>query len=61
MAEILIIDDDEGMRYSLSAAMKQMGHNPFCAGTLADGLHAVSSKPFDVVFFKDIGGKNEKK
>jgi len=50
MAEILIIDDDEGMRYSLSAAMKQMGHNPFCAGTLADGLHAVSSKPFDVVF-----------
>ncbi|MCP4577592.1 MAG: response regulator [Deltaproteobacteria bacterium] len=38
MAEILIIDDDEGMRYSLSAAVKQVGHNSFCCATLADGL-----------------------
>jgi two-component system NtrC family response regulator len=50
MAEVLIIDDDEGMRYTLSAAVKQIGHTPFCAGTLAEGLHAVSSTPFDVVF-----------
>ncbi|MCP4576932.1 MAG: sigma-54-dependent Fis family transcriptional regulator [Deltaproteobacteria bacterium] len=50
MAEVLIIDDDEGMRYSLSAAIKQTGHNPFCAATLADGFNAISSKPFDVVF-----------
>ena len=50
MAEILIVDDDEGMRYSLSAAVRQMGHTPFCAATLTDGLHAVSSMSFDVVF-----------
>ncbi len=50
MAEILIVDDDEGMRYSLSAAVKQIGHIPFCATTLADGLQAVSSGSFDVVF-----------
>ncbi|MCF8130384.1 MAG: sigma-54 dependent transcriptional regulator [Deltaproteobacteria bacterium] len=50
MAEILIVDDDEGMRYSLSAAIDQIGHTPFCAATLADGLQAVSSGSFDVVF-----------
>ncbi len=50
MAEILIVDDDEGMRYSLSAAVGQIGHTPFCAATLTEGLDAVSSQPFDVVF-----------
>ncbi len=49
MAEILIIDDDEGMRYSLSVLVKKLGHNPFCASFLAEGLHAASSTPFDVV------------
>jgi len=50
MAEILIVDDDEGMRYSLSAAVNQIGHTPSCAATLAEGLRAVSSGAFDVVF-----------
>ena len=49
MAEILIIDDDEGMRYALSVLVKKLGHNPFCASFLAEGLHAASSTPFDVV------------
>ena len=31
MAEILIIDDDEGMRYTLSVLVRKLGHNPFSA------------------------------
>ena len=50
MAEILIIDDDEGMSYTLSVLVKKSGHNPFCACSLAEGFHAASSRPFDVVF-----------
>lgn len=50
MAEILIIDDDEGMRYSLSALVSKLGHHPSCATTLKDGLQAASSTPFDVIF-----------
>lgn len=50
MAAILIIDDDEGMRYTLSVLVKQLGHDPFCASCLAEGFHAASSTPFDVVF-----------
>ena len=49
MAEILIIDDDEGMRYTLSVLVRKLGHNPFSASSLAEGLHAASSTPFDVV------------
>jgi len=49
MAEILVIDDDEGMRYTLSVLVKKLGHNPLCASSLAEGFHAASSTPFDVV------------
>ncbi len=50
MAEILIIDDDEGMRYTLSVLVKKLGHNPFCASLLVEGLHIAASTSFDVVF-----------
>ena len=49
MAEILIIDDDEGIKYAFSALVKKLGHNPFCVSSLAEGFHAASSTPFDVV------------
>ncbi len=49
MAEILIVDDDEGMRYTLSVLVKQLRHNPFCVSSLKEGFHAASSAPFDVV------------
>ena len=48
MAEILIIDD-EGMRYTLSVLVRKLRLNPFSASSLAEGLHAASSTPFDVV------------
>ena len=50
MAEILIVDDDEGMRHLFSVLVKQLGHEVFCASSLAAGLQAASSTLFDVVF-----------
>jgi two-component system, NtrC family, response regulator len=50
MANILIIDDEEGVRYTLSAIVKGEGHEPSCAHNLQSGLEAASSGSFDVVF-----------
>jgi two-component system NtrC family response regulator len=50
MAKILIIDDEEGIRYTLSAIVKGDGHEPSCAHDLKSGREAVISGSFDVVF-----------
>jgi len=50
MANILIIDDDEGMSYTLSSLVEHMGHNVTCAYTLVDGVERASSEQYDVVF-----------
>ena len=50
MAEILIVDDDEGMRSILSSLVEKLGHNPSCASSLKKGIQAASSRAFDVVF-----------
>jgi two-component system, NtrC family, response regulator len=50
MANILIIDDEEGVRYTLSAIVKGEGHEPSCAHNMKSGLEAALSGSFDVVF-----------
>lgn len=50
MAEILIIDDDEGMSYTLSSLVKQQGHDVTCAQTLTEGVKKAALGLFDVVF-----------
>jgi two-component system NtrC family response regulator len=50
MANILIIDDDESMRYALSRMVSRMGHSPICKGTIAEGLELAASSDVDVVF-----------
>jgi len=50
MANILIIDDDESMRYALSRMVSRMGHTPVCAGTIAEGLELAASAHVEVVF-----------
>ena len=50
MVEILIVDDDEGMRSILSVFVERLGHNPSRASSLKEGIQAASSKAFDVVF-----------
>lgn len=50
MAKILIIDDDEGMCFTLSGVVRHTGHEATCVHTLKDGLKAASSGSFDVVF-----------
>ena len=54
MAEILIVDDDEGMRAILSVFVERLGHNPSCASSLKEGIQAASSIAFDVVFLDVI-------
>jgi two-component system NtrC family response regulator len=50
MAKILIIDDDKGMCYTLSAMGRREGHEVECAYTLKDGIKAARTGAYDIVF-----------
>ncbi len=50
MASVLIIDDDEGICYTLSEVVRLNGHEAVCAYTLKEGLETASRSFFDVVF-----------
>ncbi|MBC8430540.1 MAG: response regulator, partial [Desulfobacterales bacterium] len=49
MANVLIIDDDKGMCFTLSAIVRQQGHDVTCAYTLEDGLKEAASIDYDLV------------
>ncbi len=48
-ANILIIDDDEGVVYTLSRLVKDMGHEVDHAFTIKDGLSKVFESTFDLI------------
>jgi two-component system NtrC family response regulator len=50
MADILIIDDDKDMAFTLCKMVEHMGHTYAAAFTLKDGLQKASACEFDVVF-----------
>lgn len=50
MANILVIDDDESIRYSLSRMVRRMGHACTTASTLREGIEKATSQGVDVVF-----------
>ena len=50
MARVLIIDDDEATRYSLSRMVSRLHHTPVCTATLREGLEQASSEDIAVVF-----------
>ena len=50
MARVLIIDDDKGFCYMLSAVVQDEGHEAACAHTLKEGLERASAEPVDVVY-----------
>lgn len=50
MAEILIIDDDKDMSFTLCRMVEGMGHAPADAFTLKEGLEKAAAARFDVVF-----------
>jgi two-component system, NtrC family, response regulator len=50
MANILVIDDEAQLCRALKSAIYKMGHSVSCAPTLNDGLQAIASGSFDVVF-----------
>jgi two-component system NtrC family response regulator len=54
MARVLIIDDDEGMSYTLSSMVCEYGHQAESAHNLKEGLNKAISEPFDVVFLDVI-------
>lgn len=49
-AGILVIDDDEGMCYTLTRMAEEEGHKARAATTLKEGLGLVHSGSYDVVF-----------
>lgn len=50
MANVLIVDDDEGMCYTLANMVRQAGHDAVSVNTLSDGLQTVFDEAFDTVF-----------
>ena len=49
MADILIIDDDAGIRRLLGAALRKAGHSVRVAADGADGVAEYRARPADVV------------
>ena len=49
-ARILVVDDDEGMCYTLTRMAEEEGHEAQSARTLTEGLEMIRSGGFDVVF-----------
>ena len=49
-ARILVIDDDEGMGYTLTRMAEEEGHEAQTALTLKDGLEMILAGAYDVVF-----------
>ncbi len=50
MANVLIIDDDRQMCRMLAQTIESMSHFSVCANTIKEGLEAVTTNDFDVVF-----------
>ncbi|MCB2181932.1 MAG: sigma-54 dependent transcriptional regulator [Desulfobulbaceae bacterium] len=50
MARVLIIDDDEGMSYTLKSLVRRMGHQVDSVLLLQEGLRQAAEIAFDVVF-----------
>jgi two-component system NtrC family response regulator len=50
MAHILIVDDDETLRYALSQIVRQKGHTPIVAGTCREALNQAAQASIDLVF-----------
>ena len=50
MANVLVIDDDEGVCYLLARMVKQDGHSIACRYTLQEGLAELLSGNFDIIF-----------
>ena len=50
MANVLIIDDEEGICKLLTKMMQQMGHQAESALSIREGLALAEATPFDVVF-----------
>jgi CheY-like chemotaxis protein len=49
MASILVIDDEEGVRYAIRAVLENQGHAVTEAETGATGLRALATARFDLV------------
>lgn len=49
-ADILIIDDDQGVVFTLSNYFERMGHRVACGYSLEDGYEFVGEHEFDVIF-----------
>ncbi len=50
MANILIIDDDRDMSFTLCRMVEDMGHAPTDAFTLKEGLEKAATREFDIIF-----------
>ncbi len=50
MANVLIIDDDQGVCRMLSGMIHGMGHNALYEQNLNNGLDKALENPFDIVF-----------
>ncbi len=59
MARILVIDDEECIRFTFKSFLEEEGHEALCAGDFDEGLARVSETEFALVFADLIlGGKS---
>src|SRR5690349_12362614 len=56
MAEILIIDDEESIRYTFASFLSDEGHRVRTAGNYAEAVAQISEKDLDLIFTDIILG-----
>ncbi len=49
MARVLVVDDEQSIRTTLSVTLSKAGHTIFTASTAAEALSKLEAEPFDVV------------
>ena len=60
MIEVLVVDDDAGIRFFLTETLEQAGYNVTTADRGGDALDKLRDTPFDLVFLDlNLGGKTD--
>jgi len=57
-ARILVIDDEESIRFTFNEFLSEEGYTVFCAGTYHDAVKIIRAEDLDLVFADIILGEH---
>ncbi len=57
-AKILVIDDEESIRFTFNEFLTEEGHTVFCAGTYGEAVRIIENEELDLIFADIILGRH---